>query len=418
MGGAGMVGRHTAKATPARVARPSDLRTAESDPTLAPRAARRRLRASPPRSRSRPSRTCSRAATCSAAPRPAPARRPRSRCRSSSAWPRAAPTGGDRPVRALVLTPTRELAAQIGESFARLRRAPARCATRSSSAASARARRTQRAPRAASTSSSRRPGRLLDLMQQGLVRFDAASRSSCSTRPTACSTWASSTTCGASSPTLPAKRQTLLFSATMPPRHRRALADASCTIRSRVAVAPRPPPPIEIDGAARVLRRKRGDKRALLEHLLRGRAIEPRAGLHAHQARRQPRRRAAREGAASAPRPSTATSRRARASARSTHFKRGATPRARRDRHRRARHRRRRHLARHQLRPARTCPRATCTASAARPAPAPPGSAISFCDAEERAYLRDIERLIRAAHPGGRGAPLPLLTGHALARRR
>ena len=53
-----------------------------------------------------------------AAPRPAPARRRRSRCRSCSASPsdvrRAGPQGDPR----LVLTPTRELAAQIGESFA------------------------------------------------------------------------------------------------------------------------------------------------------------------------------------------------------------------------------------------------------------------------------------------------------------
>ena len=47
----------------------------------------------------------------------------------------------------------------------------------------------------------------------------------------------------------------------------------------------------------------------------------------------------------------------------------------------------------------RTCRRATCTASAAPRAPAPTGVAISFCDAEERAFLRDIEKLIRMTIP-------------------
>ena len=47
------------------------------------------------------------------------------------------------------------------------------------------------------------------------------------------------------------------------------------------------------------------------------------------------------------------------------------------------------------------CPtsrRRTCTASAARRAPGP-GMAVSFCDSEERAYLKDIERLIKVRIP-------------------
>ena len=40
-----------------------------------------------------------------------------------------------------------------------------------------------------------------------------------------------------------------------------------------------------------------------------------------------------------------------------------------------------------------------CTGSAAPRGRAPPGTAISFCDGEERAYLRDIEKLIRARVP-------------------
>ena len=42
-------------------------------------------------------------------------------------------------------------------------------------------------------------------------------RSSCSTRPIGCSTWASSTICGGSWKRCPRRRQTLLFSATLPP---------------------------------------------------------------------------------------------------------------------------------------------------------------------------------------------------------
>ena len=58
-----------------------------------------------------------RAAISSASPRPAPARPPPSRCRSCIGLlsnPRPAPRGG---ARALVLSPTRELASQIAQSF-------------------------------------------------------------------------------------------------------------------------------------------------------------------------------------------------------------------------------------------------------------------------------------------------------------
>ena len=46
-----------------------------------------------------------------------------------------------------------------------------------------------------------------------------------------------------------------------------------------------------------------------------------------------------------------------------------------------------------------TNPKATSTASAAPRAPAREGIAISFCDGEERSFLRDIERLIRLTIP-------------------
>ena len=79
---------------------------------------RSRATPSPRPSSARPSRSSSPAATCSPAPRPAPARRPRSSCRSSSGCtpPGAAGGGPRRPIRALVLAPTRELALQVEES--------------------------------------------------------------------------------------------------------------------------------------------------------------------------------------------------------------------------------------------------------------------------------------------------------------
>ena len=52
-----------------------------------------------------------------ASPRPAPARRPPSRCRSCSAWPRSRAAPVRKGCRVLVLSPTRELASQIAESF-------------------------------------------------------------------------------------------------------------------------------------------------------------------------------------------------------------------------------------------------------------------------------------------------------------
>ena len=80
-------------------------------------------------------------------------------------------------------------------------------------------------------------------------------------------------------------------------------------------------------------------------------ADHARARLHAHQARRQPRRRASRRSAASGRRhPRQQVAERARAGAGA--LQGGRVARARRDRHRGARHRHRRRHARHQLRPA------------------------------------------------------------------
>ena len=61
------------------------------------------------------------------------------------------------------------------------------------------------------------PGRLLDHFRAPYAKLDRASSTSCSTKPIACSTWASCRTSAAILRHLPTKRQTLFFSATMPP---------------------------------------------------------------------------------------------------------------------------------------------------------------------------------------------------------
>ena len=76
--------------------------------------------------------------------------------------------------------------------------------------------------------------------------------------------------------------------------------------------------------AGSVLRREGRQARAARRRAARQRD-EARAGVLAHQARREPDRRAPREASTSAPRRSTATSRRALASARSPNFKAGKT---------------------------------------------------------------------------------------------
>ena len=140
-------------------------------------------------------------------------------------------------------------------------------------------------------------------------------------------------------------------------------------------------------------------------------AIDARARLHPHQARRRPGRRAARRRPASRPRPSTATRARAQRERALAGFKRTAA-------------------AASWSRP--TSPPAASTSTASRHVinfdlPNVPesyvhrigrtaragaaGIAISFCDGEERAFLRDIERLTRQKVPSGgaarRASPTP-----------
>ncbi len=82
-------------------------------------ASRSKVTQSPRRFRRASSPSSWRAATCSRAPRRAPARRPASLCRCCSGLSASAPSEGRRRIRALILTPTRELAAQVEDSVRR-----------------------------------------------------------------------------------------------------------------------------------------------------------------------------------------------------------------------------------------------------------------------------------------------------------
>ena len=196
---------------------------------------------------------------------------------------------------------------------------------------------------------------------------------------------------------LPRKRQTLLFSATMPrdDRDARARHPARPGHGRGHAAGARPPRP----SSSGLSSSQQADKRALLERRCSRTPLPSRAArLHAHQARRQPRRQAARPGrhpGRGHPRQQVAGRPRAGA---------GGLPR----RARRA----------SSSRP--TSPRAASTSTAsshvinfdlpnvaesyvhrigrtARAGAA--GIALSFCDADERPLPRDIERLIRQRLP-------------------
>ena len=160
-----------------------------------------------------------RAATCSARPRPAPARRRPSRCRCCSgmagrrpgaaavgAGPRADPRAGHAGLRGD--PPLRPRARRAGAADLR------RPADRPPAA---------RAASAASTSWSPRPAARSTTSAAARSRLDARRRSSCSTRPTRCSTWASPRTSRRSSTATPddaADRAVLGHDAAAHRRHR------------------------------------------------------------------------------------------------------------------------------------------------------------------------------------------------------
>jgi ATP-dependent RNA helicase RhlE len=175
----------------------------------------------------------------------------------------AADARGQGPIRVLVLTPTRELAAQIGERIEaygrhlRLRHAVVYGGVSQH--------RQVQALRRGPTFLVATPGRLLDLMQQGLVRLgdvthfvlDEADRMLDMGFIHDVRRIVSA---------LPVERQTLLFSATMPPSIE-ALAARLLRAPARVAVTPAATTATTV--AQSVVHVPRNQKTALLEQLLR-----------------------------------------------------------------------------------------------------------------------------------------------------
>lgn len=172
-----------------------------------------------------------------------------------------------RPIRVLVLSPTRELAAQIGDSFATYGRHTGLSHAVFFGGVGQRSQ--EDALRRGIDILVATPGRLLDLMGQGLVRFaeleilvlDEADRMlDMGFLPDVRRVIAA----------LPRKRQTLLFSATLPEPIREL---AGTLLRDPVTVAVTPISTTAEKIAQSVYFVEKNHKRALLEHVLRDPAI-------------------------------------------------------------------------------------------------------------------------------------------------
>jgi hypothetical protein len=211
---------------------------------------------------------------------------------------------------ALILTPTRELAIQIDESIEtygknlRVRHAVIFGGVGQRPQVQALARGVHILTAT--------PGRLLDLMEQGHIDL-ARSRSSSSTRRTGCSTWASCATCARWSAPCPLTGRRSCSRPPCPTPSRSCRARSSAT-RERVEVTPAATP-VEKHRPEGALRREGQQAPRAQRDLHRQRRLA-RHRLHAHQARRQPRRRVAREARRDHAARSTATSPRALGSAR------------------------------------------------------------------------------------------------------
>jgi ATP-dependent RNA helicase RhlE len=312
---------------------------------------------------------------------------------------------GDRPIAVLVLTPTRELAAQIGDSFAAYGKHLGFKHTVIFGGVGQNAQ--ERALRQGIDILVATPGRLLDLVQQRIVHLkhleifvlDEADRMLDMgfihdvRRVIAL---------------LPPKRQTLFFSATMPPEAQK-LADQLLHDPVRVAVTPVSSTVETVDQSVYFV--EKGDKRALLSHVMKDPAITRalvftrtkhaanRVAEHLHRTGVQ----------ADAIHGNKSQNARERALAR---FKRGES----------------RVLVATDIAargididdvthvinfdvpnvPETYVHRIGRTARAGAS-----GIAFSFCDSEERSYIRDIERLIRRPiraieeHPHRSGVPAP-----------
>ncbi len=186
----------------------------------------------------------------------------------------AMPAGsGRRPIRTLVLTPTRELASQIGESFGaygrlipqhRVQGVPRKAIRHTVVFGGVGQRPQEDALRAEVDVLVATPGRLLDLAQQGFVHLDRLEVFVLDEADRMLDMGFIHDVRRVIG-MLPKERQTLFFSATMPPDIQ-SLADAILRDPVKVAVAP-PATTVElIDQSAYFV--EKGDKRALLEHVL------------------------------------------------------------------------------------------------------------------------------------------------------
>ena len=175
---------------------------------------------------------------------------------------------GPKKTRALILSPTRELATQIGESFADYGRHSGMRGT--CIYGGVKQSRQERALRGGVDIIVATPGRLMDLMEQGLVDLsgvevlvlDEADRMLDMGFIAPIRTIASA---------LPATRQTLLFSATMP-REIVKLAESLLRDPVRVSVTPTSSTVELITQSVYMV--SKHQKQALLEHLLEDRAID------------------------------------------------------------------------------------------------------------------------------------------------
>ena len=160
--------------------------------------------------------------------------------------------------------------------------------------------------------------------------------------------------------------------------------------------APQRRPPSTIAQKVHPVGRER--KKDLLAHLIKARRLAPGAGVHAHEARREPPGRAPATSTASARWRSTATRARARAPRRWPTSRaascrcwwRPTSPRAASTST---------SCRTSSTSSCRTCRKTTCTASAAPAAPARSGEAISLVCVDEDGFLRDIEKLIKREIP-------------------
>jgi ATP-dependent RNA helicase RhlE len=181
---------------------------------------------------------------------------------------RTAPNAGGRPIRCLVLSPTRELAAQIGETFAALGR---NTGLRHSVVFGGVGQRPQEeALRRGVDVLVATPGRLLDLMNQGFVRLDRLDVFVLDEADRMLDMGFIHDVRRVVAK-LPAKRQTLFFSATMPADVQQ-LADGLLHDPVRVEVTPVATTAEKI--AQSVYFVEKADKKSLLVELLRDRSVE------------------------------------------------------------------------------------------------------------------------------------------------